>query len=153
MIDVEYANAYVELLEILKYVSAEDYNRIPESKINLFKTNANPNYSFSYSPNKTLDEQHVSKRTKYIIAILFRDYWATEKQRDRIKLKEKYDILQLENKKRKQYDPNNIFKKNILENTVDNTNLAENITSLVVVKENIFSRFIKKLKYLFRRKK
>lgn len=34
------------------------------------------------------DEQNVSKKAKTIIAILFRDYWATDIQREKIKAKE-----------------------------------------------------------------
>ena len=37
--------------------------------------------------------------TNVILAVLYRDYWATEKQREKIKLKEKYDLQQLENEK------------------------------------------------------
>lgn len=37
MISVEYANAYSEVLEILKYISKEDYEKIPNSKIELLK--------------------------------------------------------------------------------------------------------------------
>ena len=80
MVDIKYANAYSEVLEILKYIPVEDYNKIPKNKIELFKTNANNDYSFKYNPNKTLDEQNVSKTAKAIIAILFRDFWATEIQ-------------------------------------------------------------------------
>ena len=73
MVSVEYANAYSEVLEILKFISKEDYNKIPASKIELFKLNSNKEYKFTYNPNKTLDEQNVSKRAKAIIGILFKD--------------------------------------------------------------------------------
>ena len=76
MVDNKYAVAYSEVLEILKYIPIEDYNKIPESKINLFKANANYENTFKYDPNKTLEEQNVSKIAKGIIILLFRDYWA-----------------------------------------------------------------------------
>ena len=41
MVNVEYANAYSEVLEILKFISKEDYEKIPASKIELFKLNQN----------------------------------------------------------------------------------------------------------------
>ena len=41
MVNVEYANAYSEVLEILKFISKEDYNKIPANKIELFKLNSN----------------------------------------------------------------------------------------------------------------
>ena len=91
MADIKYANAYSEVLEILKYIPIEDYNKIPTNKIELFKTNANSDYSFNYDPNKSLDEQEVSKIAKGIIAILFRDYWATKTQRNKIISKQNCD--------------------------------------------------------------
>ena len=112
MVSVEYANAYSEVLEILKYISKEDYEKIPNSKIELFETNHNKEYIFKYNPNKTLDEQNVSKTAKAIIAILFRDYWATELQKEKIIAKQNYDRMQLEEKKKERYNSDNIFKNN-----------------------------------------
>ena len=112
MVSVEYANAYSEVLEILKYISKEDYEKIPNSKIELFETNHNKEYIFKYNPNKTLDEQNVSKTAKAIIAILFRDYWATELQKEKIITKQNYDRMQLEEKKKERYNSDNIFKNN-----------------------------------------
>lgn len=74
MVNIKYANAYTEVLEILKYISIEDYNKIPKNKIELFEANANTDYHFTYTPEKTLREQNVSKIARGIIAILFRDY-------------------------------------------------------------------------------
>ena len=112
MVDIKYANAYSEILEILKYISIEDYNKIPKDKIKLFETNSNKNYLFDYNPNLTLDEQNVSEITKIIIAILFRDYWATPKQRVFIIAKEKYDREKEDEEKRERYNSDNLFKNN-----------------------------------------
>ena len=112
MVSVKYANAYSEVLEILKYVSKEDYEKIPNSKIELFETNHNKEYVFKYNPNKTLDEQNVSKTAKAIIAIFFIDYWATEIQKEKIINKQNYDRMKLEEEKRTRYNPDNLFKNN-----------------------------------------
>lgn len=109
MIDTKYANAYVEVLEILKYISREDYNKIPKNKIELFQINANNDYHFTYTPEKTLNEQNVSKIAKGIIAILFRDYWATDIQKKKIIEKQNYDRHIKEEQKIK-FNPDNIFK-------------------------------------------
>lgn len=109
MISDEYANAYSEVLEILRYISVEDYNKIPKDKIELFETNSNKNYKFEYNPQKTLDEQKVSKIARTIIAILFRDYWANEKQRNKILVKEQGDRHKLEKLKENLYNPNDLF--------------------------------------------
>ena len=36
MADIQYANAYTEVLDILKHISKEDYEKIPKSKIKVF---------------------------------------------------------------------------------------------------------------------
>lgn len=111
MVNLEYANAYSEVLEILKHISQEDYNKIPKEKIMLFQSNCNKEYNFTYDMNKTLDEQNVSKKAKTILAILFRDYWATDAQREKIKAKEQYDRKIKEEENREKYNPDNLFKK------------------------------------------
>ena len=139
MENIEYANAYSEVLEILKNISKEDYEKVPSEKIDLFEKNANKNYNFQYDTNLTLDEQNVSKRAKAIIAILFRDYWATPEQREKILAKQNYDRIQIEKNKQKQYNVDNIFK-----NKERKVETVENSVSMVEYKEPIFAR-IKKM--------
>ena len=127
MISVEYANAYSEVSEILKYISKEDYEKIPNSKIELFETNYSKDYIFKYNPNKTLDEQNVSKTAKAIIAILFRDYWATEIQKEKIISKQNYDRMKLEEERKARYNSNNLFKNNEKRIIMDNTEKEEEL--------------------------
>ena len=144
MVDIKYANAYSEVLEILKYISIEDYNKIPKEKIELFETNANYDYSFQYNPNKTLNEQNVSKIAKGIIAILFRDYWSTEIQREKIISKQNYDRLKIEEEKKKRYNVDTLFsnKKNII------INEEKEEKSLVEIKDK---KWYKRLFLFFRK--
>ena len=150
MVDIKYANAYKEVLEILKYIPEEDYNKIPKEKIELFETNANDNYKFNYEPNKTLDEQNVSKIAKGIIAILFRDYWANDNQREKIIAKQNYDRIKLEEQKREQYNPDELFKKKKIDDVKENENKEEIYNlPIEVKKENFYQRIIKFLKNFF----
>ena len=144
MIDIVYANAYAEVLEILKYVSNEDYNKIPKEKIDLFEKNANLDYDFSYDINKTLDEQNVSKKAKTIIAILFRDYWATDAQREKIKAKEQYDRKIKEEENREKYNPDNIFKK-CETKQIETTNEIKENNQLIIYKEPFFKKIFNKI--------
>lgn len=109
MVDSKYGIAYSEVLEILKHIPIEDYNKIPKNEIELFETYANNDYTFNYDTNKTLEEQNVSDITKGIIILLFRNYWATEKQRNKIIAKQNYDRMKLEEKKKEKYNTDNIF--------------------------------------------
>ena len=133
MVDNKYAIAYSEVLEILKHIPLEDYNKIPKTKIEFFKTNADNEYTFNYDPSKTLEEQNVSNITKGIIILLFRDYWATEIQRNKIIAKQNYDRMKLEEKKKEKYNPDNIFINHYKNSFTDNT---ENNQELALIKTN-----------------
>ena len=146
MIKLEYGIAYKEVLEILKYIPIEDYNKIPKDKIELFETNANKDYIFNYDPNKTLNEQNVSKIAKGIIVILFRDYWATETQRQKIINMQNYERRKLEEEKLKKYNPDNLFKDSSTEN------ISETIKEKALIetkKEKFYEKILKLLKKLF----
>ena len=89
MEDIIYANAFYEVLEILTHISKEDYEKIPRTLIELFEENANWNYNFKYNSQITLSEQGCSDITKTIIALLYRDYWAGNEEKENILLNEK----------------------------------------------------------------
>ncbi len=151
MVDIKYAHAYSEILEILKYIPIEDYNKIPKNKIELFESNANNEYSFNYDPSKTLEEQNASNITKGIIILLFRDYWATEFQKNKIIAKQNYDRMKLEKEKKEQYNSNNIFRETNKNMIVDNLEKKQEI-ALVETKDikwykkiwKFFTKFLKK---------
>ena len=151
MVDPKYAKAYSEVLEILKYIPIEDYNKIPKNEIELFKAYADNDYIFNYDTNKTLDEQNVSDITKGIIILLFRDYWATEKQRNMIISKQNYDRIKLEEKKKEKYNSNNIFINNSRNSLVD---IPEKEQEMLLVKiEDIkwYKKILSRIKNFFRK--
>ncbi len=139
MVSLEYANAYSEVLEILQHISQEDYDKIPKEKITLFEANANKDYNFTYDIDKTLDEQSVSNKAKTIIAILFRDYWATDSQREKIKAKEKYDRQNNEEIKEK-YNPDNLFKNN----NIEKENILNDNNKMILYKEPLIKKILNK---------
>ena len=154
MVDIKYANAYTEVLEILKYIAVEDYNKIPKNKIELFKTNANNDYHFAYNPEKTLNEQNVSKIAKGIIAILFRDYWATDSQKEKIITKQNYDRHIIEESKIEFYS-NDIFKRKNESNFKELSNkndIYNNNLPVEVKKQNLFQNIIIFIKKFFNKK-
>lgn len=154
MENIEYANAYSEVIEILKYIPKEDYNKIPKNKIDLFNANANINYKFQYNPLLTLDKQNVSKRAQAIIAILFRDYWATDKQREKIIRKQQYDLERLEEEKKQKYNPEDIFKDKVhINNDTPKTLNAQEIQEKQVAKykKSFLKKIVEKFSHIFNR--
>lgn len=153
MVDIKYERAYSEVLEILRYIPIEDYNKIPKEKIEIFKKYANTNCNFIYNPNKTLNENNVSKIAKAVIAILYRDYWATDEQRKKIISWQEYDRQRIEKEKIEMYDIDNIFnKKDTIKNyQKQDENVIEDNLPIEVKENNIFMEivwYIKKILHI-----
>lgn len=130
MVDTLEKKSCTEVIEILQHISEIDYKKIPQEIINTLNNNKDENYYFEYDVHKTLDEQNVSKQTKIIIALFFRDYWATQHQREVILEYEKNYRNRKEEEKKEKYNPNELFKKS---KNFSNGNVEEN--SLVEIKE------------------
>lgn len=141
MITKEYAKAYKEVVTILSYVPEEDLQKIPHSKINFYIENMDKEYEYILDEDIEFEEQEMSDITKAILANIFRDYWATPYQKERIEAKEKYDIEQEEERKREKYNPNDIFKDRQVESSVPNTNLP-----IEIKKESFFKKLISFIK-------
>lgn len=89
MDNIEYQNAFTEILEILTYISKEDYEKIPNHLIEIFENNSNKTYKFKYDYKKSLEEQGCSDITKTILSLLYRDYWADDDEKRDLLLEEK----------------------------------------------------------------
>lgn len=143
MINTIYAKAYTEVLEIIKHFPEEEYNKIPKEKIEFYKDNKDKDYVFVINPEIDLSEQNISPEANAIIVNLFRDYFATEEQK--VKIKEILDLNQKkeEQEKREKYNPDDIFKKANKNTEITNIETSENNTNtaLIEYKESFFSRF------------
>lgn len=141
-----YHKAYKEVIEILKYVPQESVNKIPKTTLETFEKKMDKDYVFNIDINKSFEEQNLLEETKDIFAVIFRDYWATPYQRERIKAKEKYDRQKIEEEKANKYNPDGIFKNKEKDNVVVNNNLPVEIK-----KENFFKKLISFIKKIIRK--
>lgn len=140
----EQAMAYTEVIQVLKYMPKEEVNKIPKDILEFYNNNMDTSYEFSIDTNKSFEEQILLEKTKIVLAILFRDYWATDEQREKIKQKENYDTELLEEEKRKRYNSDNIFAhKNVVEQEKEVKALVE------YKKETWFNKFIQFMKNFF----
>lgn len=142
-----YFKAYKEVIEILKNVPKESFDKIPKTMIDTFNAKMDTNYNFSIDINKDFEEQELLDETKAILAIIFRDYWATTYQKERIQAKEKYDRQRIEEEKRTNFNYDIFNKHNKaknIEHELNNYNLP-----IEVKKEKLYERMIIFFKKMF----
>ena len=136
----KYANAYKEVLEILSYFSEEEFNKIPEDKIEYFKNNMNKDYEFKINPSVNLSEQNISKEANAIIVKLYLEYYANDEQKNKIKEILKLNQKKKEIEKKEKYNPDDIFSNANKESKIDS---QDNEKMLVEYKESFFVKFKK----------
>jgi len=134
-----YAKAYKEVLEIIKYLPEEEYNKIPKEKIAFYQNNIDQEYEFTINPAIDLAEQNISKEANAIIISLFQDYFATEEEKEKVQEILELNEKKLEQERREKYNPNDLFKNQNEMESVKQSTVEE--TALVEYKENFFTRF------------
>lgn len=140
------ANAYKEVLEVLNNLDKEDYNRIPKEYIEVLEENCNNKHEFKYDTTKSFEEQELLEDTKYILFGLFEKFWATDTQKAKIKAYKVNYINNLEEQKRAKYNPDDIFKKKVI-NDISSNNDTPSQNALIKIEEsNVFKKIINKIK-------
>ena len=77
-------NAYTEVYTILQELNEEEYEKIPSEVIDAIRLNRNEEYFYELDEDLELKEQPMLPETKAILFNLFRDYLATQEQKEKI---------------------------------------------------------------------
>lgn len=110
MVNKELSEAAVELNTILKYTSQEIVKKIPKKFLEFMKKKASTTYQFNYDINKPLEKQNIKLKTKELIALIYIEYLSDSQEKREYSNIMSSIIIEIEEDKRKTYDPNNIFK-------------------------------------------
>ena len=132
-----YAKAYTEVLEIINHFSEDEYKEIPKEKIDFYEKHKDREYDFKINPNIDLAEQNISRKANAILVSLFRDYFATAKQKEILKNLLQQNQEKLEKEKYLKYNPDNIFNK-----SNSNINDSKDKVALVEIKNEVWYRKI-----------
>lgn len=122
---------YNEILEILKHIPSYDYFKIPDEKIEFFKTYSVKDYDFKI---ENINDAKISRETFAIYTSLYRDYIATNEE------KEKINEILLLNQKRKEekYSSKKLF-----------NSKKENEKLVKVEKISLLKKILNNLKSIF----
>lgn len=140
----KYAKAYTEVLEILKHIPEDEYERIPKTEIQFYENNCDKTYKFIYDESLNVKDQSISKEANAVIVAIYMNYFANEKQKSIINEILKQNSIEAEKEKQQKYDVNNIFKNRLEDNSSENLPIEINNK-----KDNFIKKIINKIKSLF----
>lgn len=148
----EYAEAYAEVIDIIKHMDKTLVSKIPEKMINLLTENSSKEYKVELDYTKSLKEMNLKPKTSAVLTLIFINYLCDpEMKQDYInKLNENEKKYQEELNKKYSYE--NLFTS---EECVDAENekvseIVSSNTEMIEYKEkSIFNKIFEKIKQLF----
>ena len=134
----------VEVDCILKKLDNKYINKIPQDVWDFITENKDENYVFKYDDNKTLAEQNLSIDTISILTYINMEYLLEEEAKRELLDLLKNDEITAEQKKRKKYNPDDLFN--------NRKAMQKEQVSLVEVKiEKWYEKLFSFLKNMFRK--
>ena len=147
----EYSKAYTEVLEIINHFSEDEYKKIPREKIDFFEKNKDKDYNFQINPNADLAEQNISQNANAILVSLFRDYFATDNQKEIVKNLLKQNQEKIEIEKHEKYNPDNIFNNRV--NTEKLKDSKEELALVEIKDQTWYKKILDFFKSIFKKSK
>lgn len=142
-----------EVFEILSYMNKDTVMKIPFEILNIIKENRNLNYISKIDKNDIFNPDNLSEDAVAILAWLDLEYLASkESKKEKLKIyQENEEIYQ--QKLKEKYKVDNLFKNDKQDNYKGNEEIfMEQTTSIIIYKDNIFFKMLKKIKTLLFKK-
>ena len=139
--------AVSEVIQILNHTEKEIIERIPEKFIKFLFDNADNEYEPNIDFFDENWENSIDEDAKALLAIIYRDYIASDNERNELLEEERKENAKQEKKKKKKYNPDNLFKNN--QETEEQKDFVSN-TQLEEIKEiSWYKRLFKKILSIF----
>ena len=146
---------YSEIYEILNILGKDFINKLPEKLYLLIDKERDKNYTPNLlRENGILDESKISKETIALFSVLNINYFIQDEEEKKKWLNTfKENEIKHQEELRKKYSPDNIFKNRVISDGIYSENIEnkpiKNEKSLIKVKENVFSKIVKRIKKFF----
>ena len=138
----ELSQRLVEVECVLNKMNEQNIKKIPQEFWEFLNKNKDINYNFKYDDSKSITENNLHIDTISLLTYINMNFLLdAEAKKEMISLLNEDEII-AEEQRRKQYNPDSIFKNRIdkhIEQTSENVNMIE-------YKESVFQKIISKLR-------
>ena len=153
-VSIQYKKAYVELNEIIKVLSKEQKDKIPESFVNYIINNMDKDYIFNYDNSKGIFDQNLMVETEALLVEVYERYLAPEEEKEMWNKYDRFCLNKIDEEKRAK--TNNMFESNKKEKdtTIVKQNKEKeenNILPLKYEKENFFTKILNFFKRIIKK--
>ncbi len=145
----KYREAFSEVEQIINLMPTNLSNKIPLG----FKQIISSEESNTYIPkiSEPIEECHLKEETIVILAVIYRDFFCSKQEREKLIERDSNKLLELEKEIRNKYNPDNIFKNRKKEETTLESNISKENAIIEYKEQNFIQRLFEKIKHLFKR--
>lgn len=101
-----------EVLVLLKMLPEAELKKIPEAEIKFLEEHRDVNYNFSVNPEVPINEVNILRKAKAILVVLWKKYFATDIQKQKLDKILQENSMKEEQKKQEEYQYSDMFKNN-----------------------------------------
>lgn len=101
-----------EVLVLLKMLPEAELKKIPGTEIKFLEEHRDFNYNFSVNPEVPINEVNISRKAKAILVVLWKKYFATDIQKQKLDKILQENSMKEEQKKQEEYQYSDMFKNN-----------------------------------------
>ncbi len=153
MVSQNYAEASVEVLDILNHMNKNDLAKVSRNFIEFLTKNASKEYKCNLDYSKKLNDMQLKKETKSLLAVMYKNYWCSKEEVKKLKEKIYTNQIKHQEELEKKYNSNDIFRnKKIATEKIEDIAI-NNERSLAIKKENFLTKILNKIKNIFKGRK
>lgn len=153
MLEIEYSEAAVEVLDILDNTNKSDVAKIPTSFIKFLVEIASEDYRVNLDHSKLISEMNLKEKTKEILGVIYINWWCDKKDKDNYTKQIKELEVKRQEEIKEKYNPNKIFEnKNKVQEYTNATKVdtvQNEAVAMIEYKESIFKKIWNKILNFF----
>lgn len=107
----EYKNALAEVDMILKLMSKDMLNKIPNSFLNFIEQKKSKSYIPNLNMELSLNEQDLLNETRAILSLIYRSYLCNSEESRKLKIDDSIELKIKQKELNEKYSYENLFKK------------------------------------------
>ena len=151
MINTEYREALVEVLEIIDHLEEDEKSKIPSEIVEFYEKNKSKTYIPNINFEEDISKYNIKNKTREILAGIYIDYLCDdEKKKSEYIKKIRNNEYNYEEKKKKSFNQNTIFK-NKQTQDLKNEQIQDTKSMIKVEKQGWFSKILNKIKKILKK--
>ncbi len=151
MINTEYREALVEVLEIIDHLEEDEKSKIPSEIVEFYEKNKSKTYIPNINFEEDISKYNIKNKTREILAGIYIDYLCDdEKKKSEYIKKLRNNEYNYEEKKKKSFNQNTIFK-NKQTQDLKNEQIQATKSMIKVEKQGWFSKILNKIKKILKK--